>query len=397
MTTTGTTTGTTTLTPTIRQATRKSLFWTLAAVFAVIIAIITIALTGATSGGLPYSGTNAGPVGSKAVVEVLRQQGVAVNVPNGLAAATTALERGDSTLFLYDPDGNLDQAQLRSITRLAEHVVVLSPTFGQLEAIAPEVALAGVVKKNTLSSDCSLPAANRAETVTGTGTGFRLIDASADASECFGSGKKVFSLINVAHGDRSVTVLGTTSVLSNEHIAERGNAALALNLLGEHPRLVWYLPTIADSAVPADPSIAELTPTWVGPVMTLLAIVVIAAAFWRGRRMGPLVVENLPVVVRASETMEGRARLYQRGAARLRALDALRIGTIDRLAARSGLPRIASVDEVIARVASLTSSDPGSIRSLLLDAVPTTDRDLVRLSDALLQLERAVEAATRPS
>lgn len=397
MTTTGITPATTTLTPTIRQATRKSLFWALAAAFAVIIAVITIALTGANSGGTPYSGTNAGPVGSKAVVEVLRQQGVAVNVPTGLAAARTALERGDSTLFLYDPDGNLDQTQLRSITGLAEHVVVLSPTFGQLEAIAPEVALAGVVKKNTLSSDCSLAAANRAGTVTGTGTGFRLIEASANASECFGSGKKVFSLIDVAHGDRSVTALGTTSVLSNEHIAERGNAALALNLLGEHPRLVWYLPTIADSAVPADPSIAELTPPWVGPVMTLLAIVVIAAAFWRGRRMGPLVVENLPVVVRASETMEGRARLYQRGAARLRALDALRIGTIDRMAARSGLPRIATVDEVIARVAALTSSDPGSIRSLLLDAVPTTDRDLVRLSDALLQLERTVEAATRPS
>ena len=388
---------TATLTPTIRQATRKSLFWTLAAAFAVVIAVITIVLTGATSGGIPYSGTNAGPVGSKAVIEVLRQQGVAVNIPNGLAAARTALERGDSTLFLYDPDGNLDRGQLRSIMGLAEHVVVLSPTFGQLEAIAPEVALAGVVKKETLSSDCSLPAANRAGTVTGTGTGFRLIDASADASECFGSGKKVFSMITVAHGDRSITALGMTDVLSNEHIAEHGNAALALNLLGEHPRVVWYLPTIADSAVPTDPSIAELTPPWVGPVMTLLAIVVIAAAFWRGRRLGPLVVENLPVVVRASETMEGRARLYQRGAARLRALDALRIGTIDRLAARSGLPRIATVDEVIARVASLISSDPGSIRFLLLDAVPTTDRDLVRLSDALLQLERTVEAATRPS
>ena len=66
--------------------------------------------------------------------------------------------------------------------------------------------------------------------------------------------------------------------------------------------------------------------------MILLLLVFLAAAFWRGRRLGPLVVENLPVVVRASETMEGRARLYQKSSARLHALDALRIGAIQRLA-----------------------------------------------------------------
>ena len=393
-------TASTTLTPTIRRATRKSLFWILAAVFLVVVAVVAIALTGAANGGgTPFSGTSAAPAGSKAVVEVLRQQGVIVNVTDNLASATTALKRDDdATLFLYDPDNYLDRAQLQSVTQLAQHVVVLSPGFEQLAEIAPEVALAGAVTKKSLSADCSLPAARQAKSVTGTGTGFRLIDASADTISCFGSGKKVFSLITVEHGGGvAITALGTTDVLSNEHIAERGNAALALNLLGGSPRLVWYLPTIDDSALPNQPSIAELTPQWVGPVMALLVIVAIVAAFWRGRRMGPLVVENLPVVVRASETMEGRARLYQKGAARLRALDALRIGTIDRLAAQSGLPRLASVDEVIARVAALTSGDPVAIRSLLLDAVPATDGELVQLSDSLVELERAVQRAIRPS
>jgi hypothetical protein len=124
---------------------------------------------------------------------------------------------------------------------------------------------------------------------------------------------------------------------------------------------------------------------------------VVVAAFWRGRRLGPLVIENLPVTVRASETMEGRARLYQKGAARLRALDSLRVGTIDRIAVQCGLPRVAIVDEVIAAVASLTSSDIREVRSLLLDETPRTDRDLVRLSDRLLELERSVASAVRPA
>jgi hypothetical protein len=106
------------------------------------------------------------------------------------------------------------------------------------------------------------------------------------------------------------------------------------------------------------------------------------------------VVENLPVVVRASETMEGRARLYQKSSARLHALDALRIGAIQRLATQCGLSRLAEVDEVVAAVAALTDTDRIRVGDLLVDAVPATDRELVRLSDDLLELERAVRAAS---
>ena len=70
----------------------------------------------------------------------------------------------------------------------------------------------------------------------------------------------------------------------------------------------------------------------------MLVLVALGAVFWRSRRVGPLVVENLPVVVRASETMEGRARLYERSNSRLHALDALRVGTVARLARTCGLP-----------------------------------------------------------
>ena len=386
-------------TPTIRHAARRSLFWVLAAAFLVVVAVAAIALTGsAASRGTPFSATNPGPIGGMAVAEVLRQQGVDVRVAGSFGSARSALAASsDSTLFLYDPDNLLDESQLATITGLARDVVVLTPGFSQLAALAPEVAQAGTVTKASLAGDCSFPAAAKAGRVSGAGHGYRVVGTDAAATTCLGSGSRVFSLIRLDRGGRTLTVLGATDALSNEHVAERGNAALALNLLGANRHLVWYLPTIDDTVVAGAPSLAELTPPWVSPVLALLAIVAIAAAFWRGRRMGPLVIENLPVTVRASETMEGRARLYQNGAARLRALDSLRVGTIARLAVQCGLPRVATVDDVIAAVASVTSSDVREVRSLLLDENPRTDRDLVRLSDRLLELERSVARAIRPA
>lgn len=387
----------TTLTPTIRSATRRSLFWIIAGGAVIVIAAVVLAANGASPGGVAFSATNPGPSGSKAIAAVLKHQGVDVTVPGTLAAAKSALRSSPTeTLLLVDPDGHLDDAQLRSLASLASHVVLLTPTFDQAAALAPGIGLAGTVGAASLSSGCDLPAARTAGRVTGTGSGYRVVDATTHATTCFGSGKGVYSVVDLQNAGQRVTVVGTSAAFTNEHIAERGNAALALTLLGDSGHLVWFLPTI-DDTVGTGQSIAQLTPAWVGSVSALLIIVAITAAFWRGRRLGPLVVENLPVVVRASETMEGRARLYQRGAARLHALDSLRIGTVARLAMLCGLPRIASVDEVIAAVAAVTARDPAAVRAVLLGAEPASDRELVRLSDDLLELERAVAAGIRPS
>ena len=250
---------------------------------------------------------------------------------------------------------------------------------------------AGKVDRATLGADCVVAGARAASTITGAVSGLR-IDKGSDAIGCFESRSGVFSLVQ----QDSLTLIGASGALSNEKVDERGNAALVLTLLGQDEHLVWYLPVAGDAALGGGPTLAQLTPPWVGPVLVLLAITALTAAVWRGRRFGPLVVENLPVVVRASETMEGRARLYQRGGARLHALDALRIGTVSRLATTCGLSRTATVTEVIDTVASVTGRPAHDIRSLLIDTVPANDRDLVRLSDALLQLERETVAATTP-
>lgn len=381
------------VTPTIRQAGRAWRFWVIAGVLAVLVTLASIVITGATgAAGKPLSPTDASPKGSKALAEVLRQHGVAVTSSDSMAATRAAAgSPADTTIFLVDDGHFLNADQLVELSRLSSNLILMTPDFDQLNAVAPQVALAGTVS-GVVHADCSLRPVTRAKTVTGTGSGFRVIGSDPEVVTCLGSGDDIFSLVQVVHSGTRVTVLGTTAAFSNQFVITEGNAAFALGLLGSTSNLVWMLPSIDEAS---GPTAAELTPAWVSDVLVLLIIATIAAGFWRGRRFGPLVVENLPVVVRSSETMRGRARLYEKSSSRLHALDSLRIGTVDRLGSLCGLPRVADVEEVIRAVAYVTRRPEPEIAQLLRDADPATEAELIRLSDALLELERAVAAATR--
>ncbi len=386
-------------TPRVRQVIRRLAFWGGALAFLLILSFLGLALSGTGAAADRLDPGSPAPGGAKAVVEVLRDQGVTVTATTSLDETEAAVgESMETTLLLYDEGSLLDPAQLQRLARLSDNLVLIDPSFLTLETLLPAVAQAGFVDSD-FEADCPVRAVERAGIVSGESIGYRLIDTAAAAAElCLGSGDEIYSLIRADTSGGTVTVLGASDALSNEKIILAGNAALALGLLGERSNLIWYLPSLADVAdAPTAPAtLAEASPDWVIPLIALLAMVALAAAFWRGRRFGPLVIENLPVAPRASETMEGRARLYQKTSARLRTLDALRIGSIERLAETCGLPRRSSVDEVIAAVAAVTGRPLSAVRTLLLDAHPSSDIQLVRLSDDLLDLERSVAAAVRP-
>jgi BarA-like signal transduction histidine kinase len=386
----------TVVTPRVGIVVRRLLFWLGAALFALIITLVTFVTIGAANAGTRLDPTNPAPTGAMALAQVLQQRGVTVIATSSLEETESAIgDSSNTTLFIYDDSLYLTEVQLEQAVGLAQHVVLADATFGELRAVAPELAQAGFVDE-LLEADCDVPAVERADTVSGDGSGYRVVDDSADATSCLGSGDGVFSLIELQRDSGRLTILGATGALTNELIIHDGNAAFALGLLGETETLVWYVPTFADLESTGPETIGELTPAWVTPVLSLLVITFIVAAVWRGRRLGPLVIENLPVTVRSSETMLGRARLYERSSSRVRALDSLRIGSIQRLGAACGLPRVASVDEVIAAVASVTNAGPADIRKLLVDSEPQSDHDLIAYSDALLMLERDVARMTKP-
>jgi hypothetical protein len=387
---------------TVRQTTRRAAPWLILAAIAVAVAVLGILLTGGrVSQGTPLDAANAAPAGAKAVVQVLRAHGVEVRSASTLEAARDAAS-DDATVLVYDPQGDLPADGYRELAGDGRTLVLVEPDFRALQTVAPDVAAAGA-PGGPERADCDVQAAERAEridprAVSDQSAGYPgTFRVSGDGVACFTDRDGRASLVRTTFDGSTVYLLGSADVLTNEGVDRLGNAALALNLLGGHRTLVWYLPSLDDRPVTGPPDIAALTPGWVTPVMLLLVAVFLAAAIWRGRRFGPLVVENLPVVVRAGETREGRARLYQRSSARLRAADALRIGAIGRLAATVGLPSTATTQEVADTVAAITRRDRGAVHGLLLERIPRTDRDLIALSDDLAELERAARAAVSPT
>ena len=385
------------LTPRVRTTARRWVFWIAAALFTLLLALVSLAIAGSGVPGRYLSPENAAPPGGRAVAEVLRGQGVDVRFTESLADTLDAVEGAESATVLIFDEGYLDADMRERLAAADADLVLVNPGQDELDDLAPGVEL-GDAPSGVLAAGCSIPAAERAGELSRAADGYTLSGDAEDALGCFESDNGTFSLVQLEEADRTVTVLGAGDAITNEFVIEEGNAALALGLLGADPVLVWYLPSLGDVAAP--PSLGELSPRWVTPTVLLLVLTVLAAAFWRGRRLGPLVVENLPVVVRASETMEGRARLYERSSTRRRALDSLRVGTVSRLASALRLGRTASVDDVAWAVAERTGRNPDQVRSLLLDADPATDAELVRLSDDLLALERDLRAAlaidTRP-
>jgi hypothetical protein len=351
-----------------------------------------IQLSLASTSADPMGASNPAPQGGQALARVLAEHGVDVRKASSLVdARRAAADRDDTTVLLSDPKGILDARQLGSVLSLGSDVVAVDPGFVQLRAAAPTVTQAGERTVSSASPGCRLAAADRAGSVAGRTHTFRVAEP---ATGCFRASDGTFAVAqSVAAGTR-VTVVGS-GLLDNDGVARAGNAALAIGLLGQHRTLVWYLPSRADAAAAGAPSLAELTPAWVTPAILLLIAVVVAAGVWRGRRFGPLVVENLPVVVRAGETIEGRARLYRTASARGHALDALRVGAVQRIGVLCGLPPRADVDQVAASAAALTGRAVKDVRDVLLDGVPLTDASAVAFAARLAELEDAVRSAVR--
>jgi hypothetical protein len=115
-------------------------------------------------------------------------------------------------------------------------------------------------------------------------------------------------------------------------------------------------------------------------------------ALWRGRRLGPPVVEPLPVVVRAAEAVEGRSRLYRRAQARDRAAEALRSGALARMVPRLGIDSPAGgeppSDAVVAAVAARSGRPDAAVHATLFGPPPTDDAGLVALADSLDSIVR---------
>lgn len=283
------------------------------------------------------------PNGSRAVAELLADRGVDTRVVTTLDEAAAA-SGPDTTLLVATPDLLTRGQQSRLHDSFADsggRTVLVTSGSASVERLAPGVTADPATSlDSTLAPDCNLPAAQRAGTAD-TG-GVRYTTTHLDADQCYPS-ERLATLLRIPDttGNGDTVALGAPDILLNDRLDQQGNASLALQLLGSRPHLVWYLPSLSDTSATAtddERGFFDLLPSgWLWGTLQLF-IAAALAALWRARRLGPLVPEKLPVAIRASETAEGRARLYRKADARDRAANALRSTTRTRLAPSQASP-----------------------------------------------------------
>jgi hypothetical protein len=384
-------------TPAGRGASRWRQWRAPAALVAVILlggVVIALLQPAATSTRLLDPG-NLGDDGTHALAALLARQGTRVTATGTVAAALAQARPAHSAVIVTDP-GLLTGGSLARLAASPADLLIVAPSRGVLRVLAPGISRAGLALVASRRPGCGWPGARLAGTAD---TGGVLLDSAVrGAWLCYpaagaggagaGLGTGHASLVRYARHGRIITVLGTGAPLTNGYLATAGNAALALNLLAPDSRVVWLLPAAVGPA--AGSTVPDLIPGPMYLVLAELAIAAVLAALWRMRRFGPLVAEPLPVVVRASETVEGHGRLYRSRRARGRAAAALRTATLARITARTGLPAGTPAEAVCQDLAGRTGRTAGEIRDMLFGPDPADDSGLVRLAADLDTLEGQV-------
>ncbi|MFF9848290.1 DUF4350 domain-containing protein [Streptomyces litmocidini] len=399
-------TGTTSTAPSARQVwTRvRGAVLVLALVLTGGLALATVRSTDAHGALDPRS---ADPQGSRAVAELLKARGVTVTLATTLAEATAATDTG-TTLLVTTPDLLTDaqRSTLHSaMTGSAIRTVLVGAGRTSLGTLAPGVASAPSTPVEERTPGCALPAATRAGSVDLGGERYET-SPGTPAEACYRSdGLPTLLLLpgtGSGTGTTDTVLLGSPDILSNSRLDQRGNASLALQLLGSRPHLVWYLPSLSDTSATTDTPAEDTTGNFLALIPSgwlwgtlQLALAAVLAALWRGRRLGPLVTERLPVALRASEATEGRARLYRKANARDRAASVLRTATRTRLAPLLGVPvqDAHSPDRLLPALSARLPETTADPRNLLFGPAPADDATLIRLADQLDALEREVRTS----
>jgi hypothetical protein len=331
------------------------------------------------------------PRGSRAVAELLRDGGVAVDRVSTVEQALAA--DGEATVLVVPRPEGLAQSELEQLTARTGPLVLVQPADDDLEALDLPAEVGGSAPVEGRRPACDYGPAQRAG-VTDLG-GVLYAPTGDGATGCYAV-RRTASLLVLP--EQRAVVLGSGDLLTNERLDERGNAALALGLLAQGDRVAWLVPDPARE-VPASEQrpLVELLPDALklGVVQAGLAVGVLA--LWRARRLGRVVEEPLPVVVRAAEAVEGRGRLYRAAGARETAGEALRAAVRDRLRHRLGLPPSVGREALVERASARAAREAAGVDVLLYGAPPADDAALVRLRDALQELETAVLSPPAPT
>lgn len=363
----------------------RGLRWTFAMTTVLLVGVVAVSVSVARSTAA-LDPENPQPGGAQALARVLSSRGVDVVVARGLGAFLGTRIDATTTVFLSNTSG-ADPLVIADVLDHAENaarVVVAGPTNEQLAALGVDGSVGPYPAGDEPAIDCDTPDIRDGERLSWVDRGIELSGPSEPTGCYLRQAVAAYVRTPATDGRTEVVVISDAGLLTNERIATGDQAAMTLRALGHTGTLVWYVPGQGDAG---GMLIQRALPPWLTPGLWLAALTLGAVMVWRGRRLGPLVREPLPVVVRAVETTQSRGAMYRKARAVDRGSQVLQSATARRLRARVGLGPGAKTGLLALRVAELTGRDAARVEALLMAAPPADEAGFARLAQDLAGLE----------
>jgi hypothetical protein len=384
-------------------------------------------------------------IGAATLADRVRGAGVRIDRFAKSSDALVAAYAGNATLLVTTPQ--LMHAYYLRMLKLmppTTRVVVVEPDYKAVsDGLMPFVGTRRALTSKVAAPRCSFAPAAKAGPAGVLRTRYGPLDSSLgrEVARCYGDALVVYEREGV-----QVSVVGSADPFRNDRIGERGNAELATGLLTGAPRLIWLDlhrrepppllnndPGLAGgpaappslrperSGDPGDPEfpikgqgsddngaggrsgrvdggdggdppnpLLEAFPPWTYVVAALIVFIVVMLALSQAFRLGSPVVEPLPVLVRATETVTGRGRLYQRARARGESLQVLRDAALAKLVRLLRLEPDVDRQFLVEAVAASSGWGAAAVGQVLFGAPPADDDGLVAAATALERLVNAV-------
>lgn len=218
-------------------------------------------------------------------------------------------------------------------------------------------------------------------------------NSSSISTSCFTLGNETgtdnLAVLLTSKKFPQVSALSTGTIWENKNLQKAGNAALALNFLGQSKYLFW-IENYSSFGNETEP-LSEFTIPWLNVLFTSSLFCVLWLLLYQARRFGKLVPEPMPVIVPAGEADLGRAQLYRASRDFPHLAKIKRANFIASYSTKYGLTYQSSSEQISGVFAQQSGNSTTLINELLFTRTIRTENDLQKLEKELQQLHQQLQ------
>jgi len=357
----------------------KSRGWLLWAIVAVAI-VGAVVLFGRQGPGAPLDPRSTKPNGTKALVYLLEEYGVTVDLTSQVPPPGST----DRVLVLVD---HLSAVQDDAVTEFVDaggQLVVADPSsklgVGGTEGVG---LLGGGTEIDPRL--CTVTALRTIETVEISAEAAGSLPVRDTDTSCFGDREQAYVVVH-GQGRGTIVALGGATQWTNDLLDHASNAGLATMLLAPEAGRVVVL---EGDGAGGEKGLFDLVPNRVWFAIGQVGMAFVVLALWRARRLGRVVVEPQPVEIAGSELVVASGRILDRIAQPQRAADVMRRELVHDLANHFGAVAGTDMQTLDAAVSAAGRVPPGTVLAVLGEPV-SDERALVALAGRIDAIRKEV-------